>query len=137
MKRSVLAALLVLPLLGSDSPKQYDDAAQEAGIEGDWSPIWTEWAGRISPEKPDQLYSYHAGQFRWTTGQTEGTYVVDRRYHPARLTEQTANKNSTFRNVFQIDGSILRVGYLESGSGYPTGFNDKRPMTIEVYRRVR
>jgi hypothetical protein len=32
----LLPALLVLPLLGSDSPKEYDDKVAVAGIEGTW-----------------------------------------------------------------------------------------------------
>jgi hypothetical protein len=36
MRRLLLAALLVLSLLGSDSPREYDDRTQDMGIEGDW-----------------------------------------------------------------------------------------------------
>ena len=44
--RLLVAVLLVLPLLGSDAPKDYDGAAAADGIEGTWVRVAAEWDGR-------------------------------------------------------------------------------------------
>jgi uncharacterized protein (TIGR03067 family) len=133
----LIAALVIVPLLGSDSPRDYDDATQDAGIEGDWLLIRVEVDGEaLRDEKADRATTYRAGNFCWG-GLTDGTYTIDSRFRPARLTEHTLVSDTTYRNVFQIDGNTLRVAYLKSQSDYPTGFRDRRELIVEVYRRVR
>ena len=45
----LLAVLLVLPLFGSDSPKEYDDRAKIAGIEGVWRLTDSTQNGNVCP----------------------------------------------------------------------------------------
>jgi len=130
----LFAVLFVVPLLGSDSPKEYDDRAEEAGIEGDWLLVQTEEDGNGFAVLPDHVYSYRASTFHWSSG-AWGTYSVDHRFRPTRLTERST-MGYTQRSIFQIDGKTLRVAYLKSGDDYPDGFRDARGLHVEVYRRV-
>jgi uncharacterized protein (TIGR03067 family) len=135
----LFATLLALMVLGSDSPKGYDDQARDAGIEGVWLLVRVEVGGIGQVEEPGQFYTYRDGKFCWAGKEDfTGTYTVDTRYRPARLTERTTITQGTFRCIFQIDRDTLRVGYLRTGSDkYPSDFRDRENLVVEVYRRVR
>jgi hypothetical protein len=131
----LLPALLVLPLLGSDSPKDYDDRAQEDGIEGVWQLVRTEVGGVARDEQPGQFYTYRVGKFVWPAGPTTGTYSVDSSFQPPRLTENAPIGET--RNIFQIRGVTLRVAQRKFGEGYPQGFDDRKNLIVGVFKRVR
>jgi uncharacterized protein (TIGR03067 family) len=131
----LLAAVLALLLLGSDSPKEYDDRAQDSGLEGEWVLLRLEVNGKLVPEWPSHVTTYRGG--RMQAGEAEGTYTVDDLVRPARLTERIAVTGETFPSIYQIAGKTLRVAFLKSLTDYPTGFSDKRELVIEVYRRVQ
>src|SRR6516225_4767461 len=82
MPRSLLllAALLVLPLLASDAPKENGGAAaQSDGLEGTWEAV----------DSMGQMLTYRHGRFTISlNGDAKaGTYITDLRRTPRRLDE--------------------------------------------------
>ena len=128
--------MLVVALLGSNSPKEYDDRAQDGAIEGDWLLVRVEICGTTMDAGPYSPCISRGGKFRWA-GQDEdtGTYSVDTGFQPPPLTENAMEE--TYRNIFQIHGGTLRVAHRKPGDGYPKGFDDRKNLIVEVYRRVR
>src|SRR5436309_543639 len=50
MRRMVspLTAVLVVALLGSDSPREYDDATENVSLEGSWEQVGAVWNGHVT-----------------------------------------------------------------------------------------
>jgi hypothetical protein len=141
MRRTVcLLAVVLLPLLslGSDAPKGYDGETQNVGIDGVWLLVQTEEGGKVLSVKPNQICTYRAGTFHWST-RKDGAYSVDNRYRPARLTERVTLAPYTYRNIFRIDGDTLRIAYfLWLDDDYPGGFcGDGRELVVDTYKRVK
>jgi hypothetical protein len=86
----LLAALLVLPLLGSDSPKEYNCATEERSIEGTWEFICNEYNGVEFPRNIRCVKTFHLGIYtaRFGHGETmRGTYRLDPAHKPPLLDE--------------------------------------------------
>jgi hypothetical protein len=80
MKRCLLAALLVLPLLGSGSPKEYDDKTKRNGIIGIWKVVKTENCGtEMTSSGADEVIfdEVHVTYKRESAVIIAGTYKVD------------------------------------------------------------
>src|SRR5690349_9558860 len=83
MRRTIIlltGLFLSIVALGSDSPKEYDDATKVAGLEGTWRLIGYERIGGQMPSVADDVYTFHSGSFtrkyrnRATSG---GSYRID------------------------------------------------------------
>jgi hypothetical protein len=73
----VVAVLLVLPLFGSDSPKEYDDKTENVGIEGKW---------RLIDGK--NVVTFRSGTYTVDDGDGNpwrGTYRTDKSHYPHHL----------------------------------------------------
>jgi uncharacterized protein (TIGR03067 family) len=111
-RRLPLAALLVLPLLGSDSPKEYDDRAQDTGIEGAWRFVYCETGGVRTDADPVWPCVYKGGKFTWLGhDEVDGMYKVNDRVRPARLTKHTIITDTTYKCIFRFDVDTLLVAY--------------------------
>ncbi len=68
---SVCAVLLVAVGLGSDSPKEYDDGTEVAGVEGTWR--LTEITNYGRKEKPDtpMVVTFHHGIYAYNSSSGE------------------------------------------------------------------
>jgi uncharacterized protein (TIGR03067 family) len=131
-----IATLLVLPILGSDSPKGYDDRAQDSGIEGAWRFVYYEIGGVKTEVAAVSPCIYKGGKFTWSgRNEVSGSYTVDTRFRPARLAQ--CIMNTTYKCIFRVDGDTLRVAYWRKGDDYPVDFIDSDNLVVEVYRRVR
>jgi hypothetical protein len=80
MKRCLLVALPVVPLLGSDSPEEYDDRTERVGIEGTrrWTEI--EYKGaKATAGKEESVRTFHGGiyTFQWGKEMIRGTYHTE------------------------------------------------------------
>ena len=136
MPRSLLllAALLVLPLLASDAPKENGGAAaQSDGLEGTWEAV----------DSMGQMLTYRHGRFTISlNGDAKaGTYITDLRRTPRRLDEipdPDAEGPRTWRMIYETQGDTLRVAYQSVGPNgeRPNGFSDggSRMMT---WKRVK
>ena len=139
MRRAMLllSALLVLSLLGSDSSREYDDRAQEGGIEGVWQVLWVESLGNRIVADRRQYFTYQGGKFYWASSKTEGTYTVDDSHRPARLAEQSACFDGVYKSIVRIDGDTLRMAHILQNERYPVDFNDPDINSLVVCKRVR
>jgi uncharacterized protein (TIGR03067 family) len=140
MRRTVclLAVLLVLPSLGSDSPKEYDGATEGDGIEGKWQ--------CIAYQKQDPFQSVlivRAGTYTisYKDGDViEGNIRIDPNQNPAHLDENPLTgylKGETLKCIYQIEGDTLRIAGLPGlYVQRPKGFNDPG-IEVSTYKRVR
>ena len=110
MRRTVclLAAMLILPAVGSDSPKDYNDRMEEVSIEGTWLMVRLEANGSTIPIRPNEIYTYQGSNFHCADGELDGTYSVDGSVRPARLVEHVMKGIETCENIFQVEGDTLR-----------------------------
>jgi uncharacterized protein (TIGR03067 family) len=136
------AVLLVLPLLGSDSPKEYNDATEAVGIEGAWQLTEFEFKGAKTRIDLHGVLTYRGGTFTLTYGSVEslrGSYRIDPTQKPPHidwipLTGELKGKPIKF--IYQIDGNTLRLGFMQgSDRSRPQGFIDC--VAVETYQRVK
>lgn len=135
MKRCLLAALLIVPLLGSDSPKEYDDHATQSGLEGTWQVVECNFCGERS--KPSQPWTLllRRGTFVEDNGDgnlRNGSYCIDPMHNPRRLDRDGC------KEIYELSGDTLRIAYrLDQPEQYPQGFAGGRCEVVTVYKRVR
>ena len=89
MRRLLLpsAVLLVLLLLGFDSPKEYDDTTGLVdGLEGSWECVAQEHNGQTIMFRKT-VQTFHGRKWEETTGghRQTGSYTADPRQKPGRL----------------------------------------------------
>jgi uncharacterized protein (TIGR03067 family) len=141
MKRSLLAVLLVLPLLGSDSPKEYDDRTQTLGIDGTWRIVAAERDGK-SERFTEAVITYRAGKYLTEGGSrviSQGTYVVDTSRNPASLdmTDPMIGGGKPLLLIYRVDEDTL---WTTNGAGLnlprPSGFHEKG-LIILTFKRVK
>jgi uncharacterized protein (TIGR03067 family) len=141
----VAALFTVLPSLGTDSPKEYDDATEMRSIEGTWRCVSVKLNGvDVQPLKGDEiLLTFRAGSYeeiylglrdRW------GPCAVDAARWPARLDltySDGPHKGKVWQNIYRLDGDTLRIAYTGSPDGRPTSFDSKPGVWVHTYKRVR
>jgi uncharacterized protein (TIGR03067 family) len=140
----VLAAVFVLPLIGSDSPKGYDDRAEEPGIEGTWRAMTFEYRGDKRQPERQSVITFCGGTLTcdWSDGDLwQGNYRIDPSRKPPYL-DWIPSKGyfagKTLRALYERNGDTLRIVYLPS-MGYdqrPQSFNDYHVL-IWTYQRVK
>jgi uncharacterized protein (TIGR03067 family) len=128
----LLSALLVLSLLGSGSPREYDDRVTQADdLDGTWQ---LEGGTTVMITCHRGTWSFEGSGLLW-----HGTYSIDPNRTPARLewhyTDGPHNGN-TFRFIYEIKGDVLRFGYLPNDSRFPQGFDDKG-IIVTTYKRAK
>ena len=140
-----LAALLVLPLLASDSPRGSDAATEYVGIEGTWRCVSVKHGGaEVQPLKGDEIglvfrggsyeESYLGQRDRW------GPCAVDAARRPARLDLGYAggpHKGKVWQNIYRLDGDTLRIAYTGSPDARPASFDGNPGVWVHTYKRVR
>jgi uncharacterized protein (TIGR03067 family) len=139
----LFAALSVFPLLGSDSPKEYDDAAEANNIQGMWQ--LTEFEFKGAKAKPDVhgVLTYRSGTSTLTYGNVEslrGSYRIDPTQKPPHIdwipsTDEL--KGRPIRCIYRIDGDTLKLGFMQ-GSDWsrPQRFYGEG-VAVETYKRVK
>jgi uncharacterized protein (TIGR03067 family) len=140
----LFAVLFVVPLCGSDSPKEYDDKTEVAGIEGTWRVIEFEYKGYTGKTPFQQILTIRKKTFTsdYRNGYTaEGCYCADRVCKPAHLdlSHLTGSyKGQTHKYNYQIDGETLRIAYIvdEREEQYPQGFKGDGVQVL-IYKRVK
>ena len=144
--RLLLAVPLVLPLLGSDAPKDYQDGIVYAdGLEGSWLLVTYEAGGEARKVAYGLVMTYRRGEVESRPpdggrNRVMGTYRADPGARPATLDTfytDGFHRGKTWRSIYRIDGDTLYVGYQSGGARRPEGFDDKADLHIETYRRLR
>src|SRR5260370_27737192 len=113
----LFAVLRVVPLLGSDSPKEYDDATTSSdSLEGSWDRVSAEHNGVPVAFAGGVLHFRVAGR-TWreeTKGSAAlaGTYRVEgvRRHTNLDLFHDEGNGTPS-RYIYRVEGDTLRVGF--------------------------
>jgi uncharacterized protein (TIGR03067 family) len=143
MKRYLLPllAVLLVGLLGSDSPKEYDDALKVDGLEGEWDKVEVHYGGQNLGRSGHTTFIARGHKFTWQGGgeSTTGTYTVDtttKPGHTIQLPTSGPGKNTTWKMIYQVDGDRLTIAYLLVISQYPKGFDDPDAF-VTIMRRVK
>jgi uncharacterized protein (TIGR03067 family) len=134
--------LLVVASLGSDSPKEYDGAAEAADLEGSWQQVGAVWNGQLTVTDAGCVRTYRNG--RETThddGRLVGDcpFTVDTSSRPARMdTVETAGKHKgkTWRHIYRVEGDTLRMTHGGPGEERPRSF-ENRDTYLGIYKRVK
>jgi uncharacterized protein (TIGR03067 family) len=138
----LLAALLVLPSLGSDSPKEYDGATESDGIEGTWQAVSVENSGGRYPTPAEWRMTFRAGKFTWTGGglHPQGSYKVDAGKQPAWVDMTYQPKGDpTWNNIYRIDGDTLKIAWTLGNGERPQSFDidGDRRRSVSTFKRVK
>jgi uncharacterized protein (TIGR03067 family) len=145
MRRTVclLATLLVLPSLGSDSPKEYDDNAEIDGLQGTWQLV--EAQGKTIPPEWQIVEIFRSGKWTLRSGgeiKGEGIYEVDVTRHPATFDERatgiwgTWDDGMTKRGIYRIERNMLWTANKLEGEVRPKSFSEDG-LYIAVWKRVK
>jgi hypothetical protein len=135
-----LASLLVLPLLGSDAPTDYDGVAAPADeLEGTWRLV----AVRADPGQPfaqverSGEITYRGGHWssRFGFAARAGTYTTDAgRRHLDAAPE--SGRGGARRYLYRVEFDRLWVASAEGGRVRPQSF-DHEGVTVNEYERVK
>jgi uncharacterized protein (TIGR03067 family) len=145
MHRAVLllAGVLSVVALGSDSPKDYDDKTETTGIEGTWRLTGVEIYGKKKELAFQVVITLRGGTltYDYTHGIVRGSYHVDRAGKPLHLDWMPSNgsyKGETLEFIYQIDGDILRIAFLLNGNDVqrPLRFSDD-DVIIGIFNRAK
>ena len=137
------AALLVLPLLGSDAPRGAGDGeAAVDGLEGRWRRVRVEYGGKDLGADSQRLLTARAGTFRWegSSPATAGTYVLRPGTKPARVDQLPSSgpgTGDTWRMIYRIDGDTILIAYTADLREYPKGFDDPNVYVLTMRREGR
>jgi uncharacterized protein (TIGR03067 family) len=142
MRRTILllaGVLLSAVALGSDSPKEYDDAMQVDKLEGTWEPVsaanfqvvFTYW---------NSVTTFGAWRWNYQCGRESysGTYKIDASHKPAFLDETSLDgsaKGATRLYIYERNGDTLRLGWSPNGDR-PKNF-DNVDLPVITYKRVK
>jgi uncharacterized protein (TIGR03067 family) len=134
-----IAAMLVVALLGSDSPKDYDDATENAVIEGTWQLLAVEHEGK-KVNSITWVYTLRDGEYTRTDSSGDhgaGTYRIDTKQKPPHF-DLSASKEGgygTLKGIFQCQGNTLKMAWSRD-AGYPKGFHDK-DIWLGTFKRLK
>jgi uncharacterized protein (TIGR03067 family) len=138
---SFLAGVLLVVLsLGSDSPGEYDGAAESDELEGSWRMVMVEYCGRDQPVPVKGAWTFRRGRSTPPLPDREGTYKADPSRKPAHLDETELCgqwKGKTWKCIYQVEGDTLRIAVTSKGDERPKNFDDKKDLFICTYKRVK
>ena len=140
----LFAVLLVLPLFGSDSPKEYDDKTIVDPLVGTWRLIEIENDGMKAKFPAEYVWTYGGETYTldYGMGRTiRGVYHTDPARKPSHLDYFPANgpnQGKTLLFIYQIEGETLRTAHVVKSTDVqrPQGFNDKG-VGVLTYKRVK
>jgi len=145
MRRTVwllAGVLLCVLMLGSDSPKEYDDTTI-VSIDGTWQLIEGEYRGQKTKPRHQEVMTLHDGTYTYQSDNSiyRGTYRIDPVRKPPHLDWVRSNGDrpgKTLLFIYQIDGDTLRTGLMTSVNDRqrPQGFNGP-DVFVQTYKRLK
>jgi uncharacterized protein (TIGR03067 family) len=139
---SLLTVVVVVLLLGADSPQDYGDAATLDGLDGSWLLVKCEVAGQELDVPSNYQLIFRGGAYTWTGWlPMTGTYKVDPSHKPGHLEEMAvtgALKGLSLKYIYQIDGDTLRIATRQMARSYdrPENF-EQAGLTIWTFKREK
>jgi uncharacterized protein (TIGR03067 family) len=125
----LLPVLCVLALLGSDSPREYDNRTEYTGLDGTWQMV-----------DAAIVLTCRGSTWKFNTGGRDswrGTQRIDITREPHHLDlyyENGPYQGKTLKCIYKIDGDTLTIaGY--SAEKRPTGFQEAM-ILISKYKRI-
>jgi uncharacterized protein (TIGR03067 family) len=133
----LLIVLFVVPLFGSDSPKEYDGKTESVGIEGKWRLIELELNGLKDEPVHQEEITVRSGTY--TINNDSGTirknYRLDTTQKPPHL-DWILPSGETLKFIYQIDGDRLRVAVNTAINKRPQEFKGLF-ILVATYKRVK
>jgi uncharacterized protein (TIGR03067 family) len=144
MRRTVCllaVALLALPSLGSDSPKEYDGSVECDDLQGVWRAVALKQNGQVSAYEAAGATAYRAGKWEYREKDffESGTYKTDTSFRPAHMDSTVTVgelKGRTGKWIYRVDGDTLWKAYRVDAEGRPSSFEEKGVATV-ICKRVK
>jgi uncharacterized protein (TIGR03067 family) len=142
---SVCAVLLVVVGLGSDSPREYDDKTEVAGIEGTWRFTESELVGHKKWKAEWEEVRYYRREtytYNGRVGETDrGRYRIERTRKPSHFDYTPSNgyhQGQTIKCLYELHGDTLKIAERATWDDVrrPLGF-DEVGVIVRTYKRVR
>ena len=137
----LFSVLLVLPLLGSDSPKEYDDRTESNdALDGTWQQTGEELCRQPRTFSPCKT-TFHAGAYREDHDgglPSRGSYSLPSTGHLDCVASDGRLMGRTVKCIYRIDGDKLTIARLLNGydEQYPPAFGGNF-IFVRTYKRVR
>jgi hypothetical protein len=133
----LFAVLLVGPLLGSDSPREYENSAVIGDpLAGEWTRVGLVLDGG-DLGAPRWVITFRDGKYTGHTGGAAetGNYQVNGwRLDMVRTGNVVCNSSGHF--LFRVEGDTLTLAYHNGAAKRPETFGGKG-MAISTFKRVR
>jgi uncharacterized protein (TIGR03067 family) len=130
----LLAVLFVVPVCSADSPKEYDDKTEIAGIEGTWRLVDL----TVNGQKVDyhEVATFRGGTYYgFEQAQSfEKPYHIDAARTPAHL-DYTQN-GTVVKCIYHVHGDTLRIAIRCLDWQRPQDFHNPW-LIISTYKRVK
>jgi uncharacterized protein (TIGR03067 family) len=135
----LIAVLFVVPLFGSDSPKEYDDKAVNYGIDGTWRLIEVEKNGEKIRPPILEVITFRGGTYTYTfpeegivSNPKQWSYRIDCTHQPPHL--DYISSIETVKCIYQIDRDTLKIANKDELR--PQSFKDTNTR-VATYKRVK
>jgi len=136
----LFTVLVVVPLFGSDSPKEYGDRTEADELQGIWQTVARESAGVRQADKGGVIHTFRDGQcWNCLVADPVGAYRADASHSPARLDRTEflgGGKVQTWKCIYRRDGDTLRIATTSETGRRPQSFDDK-DIFIVTYQRIK
>lgn len=138
----LLIIACILPLLGSDLPREYDGATENGSIEGTWQWV-SETKNGVPLFPPAHTVTYRRSTIVTFQSNDEADivdYDVDvtrKPFHFNRIRRVTNGEVQVWRCIFKIECNTLTIAFpLRLNKGRPRSF-DEKDIHVAVYKRVK
>jgi uncharacterized protein (TIGR03067 family) len=139
--RLLIAALLVVLLLGSGSPREYDDRTEIDSLEGTWRMVAINDEGKEkTPSVERCIETFRGGKWSYSENgrpSTAGTYTTNKNRTPSFLDQSyEPNPGRARMCIYWIKGDTLRIAFRLRNEGVrPTSF-DENGLYIMTWKRL-
>src|SRR5262249_44083665 len=130
--RLLAVVLLVLPLLGSDLPKEYDGVTERDDVQGTWELVEWTFDGQSFGGEGTMVTNYRFGTKvvrYWDSRTITGRYRTDPTRTPPSLDEIRSDgdyQGQAIRWIYRVEGDTLRIAHLNMDpTRRPQTFHDK------------
>src|SRR5262245_18294003 len=119
--------LLVVPSLGSDAPRGWDDAVVADELEGTWDEVTAESGGRARPFAPWRL-TFHDGRYTSALpgNVVHGTYKASSGHRLDWLPLDGPDPGRAMKLFFWVEGDTLRMAFISGARALPPAFAGPR-----------